>query len=93
MKREYHKWFSPSLGRDMELLVFGHAAFPLSSSPVRAVASLSLKTAAWSTQSTTSSNKAAYSSSASIRSTPKAGTTAPFLHVGASRVTCSTNSI
>ncbi len=28
MKREYHKWFSPSLGRDMELLVFGHAGLP-----------------------------------------------------------------
>jgi esterase/lipase superfamily enzyme len=24
MKREYHKWHSPALGRDMELLVFGH---------------------------------------------------------------------
>ncbi|MSP14722.1 MAG: esterase [Chloroflexi bacterium] len=24
MNREYHKWFSPSLNRDMELLVFGH---------------------------------------------------------------------
>ncbi|MGH7471191.1 MAG: esterase family protein [Longimicrobiales bacterium] len=24
-KREYHRWHSPSLGRDMELLVFGHA--------------------------------------------------------------------
>ncbi|MFW0718757.1 esterase family protein [Pedobacter sp. N23S346] len=24
MKREYHKWFSNHLGRDMELLVFGH---------------------------------------------------------------------
>ena len=24
MNREYHKWFSPHLGRDMELLVFGH---------------------------------------------------------------------
>ncbi|HZS78469.1 MAG TPA: alpha/beta hydrolase-fold protein [Ktedonobacteraceae bacterium] len=23
MNREYHRWFSPSLGRDMELLVFG----------------------------------------------------------------------
>jgi esterase/lipase superfamily enzyme len=35
MNREYHRWFSPSLGRDMELLVFGHAgarvlAFPTS---------------------------------------------------------------
>ncbi len=25
MNREYHKWFSPCLHRDMELLVFGHA--------------------------------------------------------------------
>ena len=25
MKREYHKWFSPRLQRDMELLAFGHA--------------------------------------------------------------------
>src|SRR5688572_25705080 len=25
MKREYHKWHSPALGREMELLVFGHA--------------------------------------------------------------------
>jgi esterase/lipase superfamily enzyme len=25
MKREYHRWYSPSLGRDMELLIFGHA--------------------------------------------------------------------
>jgi esterase/lipase superfamily enzyme len=35
MKREYHRWKSPSLNRDMELLVFGHAgarvlAFPTS---------------------------------------------------------------
>ncbi len=25
MKREYHKWYSPALGRDMELLIYGHA--------------------------------------------------------------------
>jgi esterase/lipase superfamily enzyme len=25
MNREHHRWFSPALGRDMELLVFGHA--------------------------------------------------------------------
>ena len=25
MKREYHRWYSPALGRDMEMLVFGHA--------------------------------------------------------------------
>jgi esterase/lipase superfamily enzyme len=35
MNREYHHWYSPSLGRDIELLVFGHAgarvlAFPTS---------------------------------------------------------------
>ena len=29
MNRQYHKWFSPSLGRDMELLVFGHSGTPL----------------------------------------------------------------
>ena len=29
MKREYHKWSSPALGRDMELLVFGHAGKPV----------------------------------------------------------------
>jgi len=28
MKREYQKWFSPALGREMELLVFGHAGNP-----------------------------------------------------------------
>ncbi|WP_420149744.1 esterase family protein [Spirosoma sp.] len=25
MHREYHKWYSPNLNRDMELLIFGHA--------------------------------------------------------------------
>lgn len=25
MHREHHRWFSPSLGRDMEMLIFGHA--------------------------------------------------------------------
>jgi len=25
MNREYHRWYSPSLGRDMELLIFGHS--------------------------------------------------------------------
>src|SRR5580698_7040104 len=28
MKREYKKWFSPSLGRNMEMLIFGHAGLP-----------------------------------------------------------------
>ena len=25
MHREYQRWYSPSLGREMELLIFGHA--------------------------------------------------------------------
>lgn len=29
MKREYCKWFSSSLGREMELLVFGHGGLPV----------------------------------------------------------------
>ena len=29
MNREYHKWFSPRLGRNMELLVFGHGGTPM----------------------------------------------------------------
>ena len=29
MNREYHKWYSPRLNRDMELLVFGHAGMPV----------------------------------------------------------------
>ena len=29
MNREYHKWYSHRLGRDMELLVFGHTGVPV----------------------------------------------------------------
>ncbi|HYZ85402.1 MAG TPA: alpha/beta fold hydrolase [Bryobacteraceae bacterium] len=29
MKRDYVKWYSPSLHRDMELLAYGHAGFPI----------------------------------------------------------------
>lgn len=29
MNREYHKWWSPRLGREMELLLFGHAGLPV----------------------------------------------------------------
>ena len=29
MKREYHKWYSQSLGRDMELLAYGHGGTPV----------------------------------------------------------------
>jgi esterase/lipase superfamily enzyme len=29
MEREYHKWFSQALGRDMEMLVFGHDGLPV----------------------------------------------------------------
>lgn len=33
MHRDYVKWFSPSLGRDMELLAFGHAGTPVLAFP------------------------------------------------------------
>ena len=33
MQREYVKWFSPSLGRDMEMLVFGHSGTPILAFP------------------------------------------------------------
>lgn len=29
MNREYHRWWSPSLHHDMELLLFGHAGMPI----------------------------------------------------------------
>ncbi len=29
MNREYHKWYSPQLHRDMEMLVFGHGGVPM----------------------------------------------------------------
>lgn len=29
MQKEYHRWFSPSLGRDMELNVYGHGGRPI----------------------------------------------------------------
>jgi esterase/lipase superfamily enzyme len=35
MKREYYKWFSPHLRRDMEMLVFGHAGEPILFFPTR----------------------------------------------------------
>jgi esterase/lipase superfamily enzyme len=35
MKREYRKWFSPALQKDMELLVFGHAGTPVLFFPTR----------------------------------------------------------
>ncbi len=33
MHREYTKWWSPSLGRDMELLTFGHGGTPILAFP------------------------------------------------------------
>lgn len=35
MKREYHKWYSPRLERDMELLVFGHGGARVLAFPTR----------------------------------------------------------
>ena len=33
MNREYHRWYSGRLGREMELLVFGHAGLPVLAFP------------------------------------------------------------
>ncbi|HEY3838850.1 MAG TPA: alpha/beta hydrolase-fold protein [Bryobacteraceae bacterium] len=35
MQRQYHKWYSDNLGRDMELLVFGHAGAKVLVFPAR----------------------------------------------------------
>jgi esterase/lipase superfamily enzyme len=35
MHREYHKWWSPNLGREMELLVFGHSGAKVLVFPTR----------------------------------------------------------
>ena len=35
MQREYHRWWSPRLERDMELLIFGHAGAPVLVFPTR----------------------------------------------------------
>ena len=29
MKEQYHKWYSPTLNRDIEMLVYGHAGYPV----------------------------------------------------------------
>ena len=29
LEEEYHKWHSPVIGREFEMLVFGHAGFPV----------------------------------------------------------------
>ena len=29
MKEEYFKWYSPNLNREVEMLVFGHAGYPV----------------------------------------------------------------
>ncbi|QOD61083.1 esterase family protein [Polaribacter haliotis] len=29
MKEDYHKWYSPTLSKEIEMLVFGHAGYPL----------------------------------------------------------------
>ena len=29
MKEQYHKWYSPTLSKDIEMLVYGHAGYPV----------------------------------------------------------------
>jgi esterase/lipase superfamily enzyme len=36
LHREHHRWYSPSLGRDMEMLVFGHGGTKVLAFPTRA---------------------------------------------------------
>jgi len=48
MVREYHKWTSSCLRREMELLVFGHAGLPVVVYPTLAAGFSSLRTGAWS---------------------------------------------
>ena len=93
MKREYHKWSSPALGRDMEMLVFGHAGMPVMVFPSSCGRFFEFEDRGMVMPSTTSSNTVISSSTVSTRSTPKAGTTAPFLRAGASRVNFSTRNI
>ena len=40
MNREYHRWHSPSLGRDMELIWYGHYGRPLLAFPTSLGSSL-----------------------------------------------------
>jgi esterase/lipase superfamily enzyme len=37
MNREYHRWYSHRLGRDMELLIFGHAGAKVLVFPTRGI--------------------------------------------------------
>ena len=47
MQREYHRWWSNDLQRDMELLVFGHAGTKVLVFPTSRADSLSTKTTRW----------------------------------------------
>src|SRR5471030_1698564 len=33
VNREFHRWYSPSLGKDMDMLIFGHAGSPMVAFP------------------------------------------------------------
>ena len=91
MNREYHKWWSRRLDRDMELLVFGHSGVPIVVFPSSQgrffefedrgmIGAVAHKIDAGEIQTVI----------ASTASTPRAGTTAMFRRAGASRATFST---
>ena len=58
MKREYHKWYSPALGRDMELLVFGHGGARVLAFPTRCGRFYEYEERGWSARLATTSSRA-----------------------------------
>ena len=93
MNREYHKWWSSRLGRDMELLVFGHSGvkasvFPTSQGRFYEFEDRGMINALRHKMKTASCSSIAWT--ASMR---RAGTTAMFLLAGASPVTHNTRTM
>ena len=90
MNREYHKWWSWRLDRDMELLVFGHSGVPIVVFPSSQGRFFEFEDRGLIGAVAHKIDAARFRCIASTASTPKAGTTAMFRRAGASRATCST---
>ena len=91
MHREYHKWWSNDLGRDMEMLVFGRDGLPAIVFPTSCGRFFEFEDRGMvGAPLLTSSRPAACSFSASIPSTPKAGTTPASAPTGAPPATSPT---
>ena len=91
MNREYHKWYSSRLGRDMELLVFGHSGLPVLVFPTSGGRYYEFEDRGMigAVAGRVEHGRPA-DSSASTRSTWRAGTTATCRRAGASPATCNT---